>query len=90
MIKWFWCLLVGHEIDKNDWKEISIFDDEVNGILVGKYRKFWCKRCNKYRRCQMNEPKSLEEWTKDFIESQEPLGEEFEKVFWENYWELLE
>lgn len=34
--------------------------------------------------------KSLEEFEEKFIESQEPLGHEFEKVFWENYWEIIE
>jgi hypothetical protein len=33
--------------------------------------------------------KSLEEFEKKFIYSQEPLEPKFEKVFWENYWELL-
>ena len=37
----------------------------------------------------MNEFK-LEEWTKEFIESQQPLDQEFEKVFRDNFWELLE
>lgn len=33
--------------------------------------------------------KSVDEFVKKFIESQQPLEPEFEKVFWDNYWELL-
>jgi len=35
------------------------------------------------------EVKSLQEFEQKFIASQESLEADFEKVFWENYWELL-
>lgn len=31
----------------------------------------------------------LMEFNKKLIESQKPLEPEFEKVFWDNYWDLL-
>ncbi len=31
----------------------------------------------------------LREFNKKFIEAQEPLEPEFEKMFWDNYWDLL-
>ena len=37
-----------------------------------------------------NMPKNLEEWTKNFINSQEPLEKEFQKVLHDNFWDLVE
>lgn len=32
----------------------------------------------------------LDQWQKEFIIKQEPLGEEFEKVLFDNRWELYD
>jgi hypothetical protein len=35
------------------------------------------------------EEEILTDFFKKLAENQEPLGEDFERVFWDNYWELL-
>ena len=47
MLKWIWCLLWGHDIEKNDRVKRNLLWDD--GELTS-YTAFWCKRCKKYRR----------------------------------------
>ncbi len=47
MLKWIWCLLWGHDIEKNDHVKRTFVDDENNTTF---HYAFWCKRCKKYRR----------------------------------------
>ncbi len=50
MIKWLRCLLFGHDIDLNIWRDLKEWEDHIGGTLVYTGRSFWCKRCCKFKK----------------------------------------
>lgn len=50
MINWLYCLLFGHDFDRKDRGDLHIHGDDDPNIIIEKYVRYWCKRCQKYRK----------------------------------------
>ncbi len=47
MIKWIFCIIWGHNIDRKDQSNLLVYNIQ-NDPQPDKHIRYWCLRCQKY------------------------------------------